>query len=256
MKMQWIGVVFLGLSTVAMATQNVETAPIQGKLSVEVLAKGASKSISYNDDKGQPISKQAFLDQIRNGREFSYKRDEVHASTAFMLVSPNATFKVDSEKAVNTALHENYKVHSGDKFPAFKLTTLGGDDVSRMSLQGHPSVIQFFFAQCVTCFTGNAVLDAYAKSHPEVSVLAVTNDDKHAAGTYAQTHHLTWPVAYAGQSLIDGLGIKAFPTFALVGADGRLLDIRLGGQIGGRDGDLSEHDLDKWVRHTLSHHPR
>ena len=83
MKMQWVSVALMAISTVAMAKQavQVETGRVSGNLSVDILATGAAETITYSDVKRQPISKQAFLDAIGHGSTFIYERDEAHAST-------------------------------------------------------------------------------------------------------------------------------------------------------------------------------
>jgi len=245
MKMQWIGALLLAIASVAVAAQDVQVAHRQGSVSVDALAIGAAKSISYNDDKGRPISKRIFLDAVTHGRQFTYKRDEAHESTAFTLFAPGA--KVVRE----SPLQQDYKIKAGQAFPAFRLATVGGGSVDDASLRGRPTVLHFFFAGCVLCFGDNPALNAYAQKHPEVRVLAVTHDDAQAATTYVQQRQLAWPVAYAGQGLFDTLGVTAFPTMALVGADGSLLDIRLVGSMQAAGGSLSERDLDRWVRQTL-----
>ena len=80
----------------------------------------------------------------------------------------------------------------------------------------------------------------------------MTSDDAHDASAYAEQHALAWPVAYAGQMVFDALGVKVFPALALVSADGRLLDPGVSGKIAGRDGRVSEADLERWVREGLS----
>lgn len=256
MKMQWIAGLLLSIVATAIAAQEVQTAARSGSVSVDVLASGASKSISYSDDQGRSISKSAFLRAVTRGHQFSYKRDEASESTAFTLLARDAKAKAMSAPALKGALHQDYKLKPGQAFPAFQLATVGGGGIDNAALLGRPTVVHFFFAECVLCFVDNPVLNAYAQKHPEVRVLAVTRDDASIAAAYAQQRQLAWPVAYAGQALLDALGVTVFPTMALVGTDGRLLDIRVPGLMQrSRDG-LSERDLERWVRSTLSREPR
>lgn len=254
MKMQWGGLALLAMSTVLMATQDVkvEATRVSGSLSVDILATGAAKTITYCDGNGKPISKQAFLAAIQRGGKFIYKRDEARASTVFTLTSPDAHSNPEVAVALNNSLHEKYRVSHGQKFPDFTLATLDGDIVSAASSNGRPTLIQFFFANCTSCFVDNPALNAFARTHPDVRVLAMTSDDAQDASAYAEQHALAWPVAYAGQKVFDALGVKVFPALALVSADGRLLDLRVSGRIAGRDGRVSEEDLERWVREGLS----
>lgn len=252
MKKQWIAGLLLSVAATAIAAQEVQTAVRSGNVSVDVLASGASKSISYSDDQGRPIAKSAFLRAVTHGRQFSYKRDEASESTAFTLLARDAKAKAASAPALKGALHQDYKLRPGQAFPAFQLATVGGGGIDNAALLGRPTVVHFFFAECVLCFVENPVLNAYAQKHPEVRVLAVTRDDASAAAAYAQQRQLAWPVAYAGQALLDALGVTTFPAMALVSADGRLLDIRIHGLMQRGGDSLSERDLDRWVQRTLS----
>jgi len=252
MKKQWIAGLLLSVAATAIAAQEVQTAVRSGSVSVDILASGASKSISYSDDQGRPIGKSAFLRAVTHGRQFSYKRDEAGESTSFTLLARDAKAKATSASTLKSAVHQDYKLKPGQAFPAFQLATVGGGSVDSASLLGRPTMVHFFFAECVLCFVENPVLNAYAQKHPEVRVLAVTRDDASTAATYAQQRQLAWPVAYAGQALLDALGVTVFPTMALVSADGRLLDIRVHGLMQRGDDSLSERDLDRWVRRTLS----
>lgn len=251
MKMLWITGLLLSVAATAIAAQQVQTAARLGSVSVDVLASGASKSISYSDDQGHAISKRAFLDAVTHGRQFSYKRDEARESTAFMLLAPEVDVRKGSASALGNPLRQDYKLKPGQVLPAFRLDTLDGGSVDNAALSGRPTVVHFFFAQCVPCFVDNPALDAYARKHPEVRVLAVTRDDASTAAPYAQQRGLAWPVAYSGQQLLDALGVTVFPSMALVSADGRLLDIRIHGQLQRAGGSLSEQDLDRWVRGVL-----
>lgn len=252
MKMLWIAGLLLSVATTAIAAQQVQAAARSGSVSVDVLASGASKSISYSDDQGRPIGKSVFLRAVTHGRQFSYKRDEARESTAFMLLAPDVDVRKGSASALGNPLHKDYKLKPGQAFPTFRLDTVGGGSIDNASLSGQPTVVHFFFAQCVLCFVDNPALNAYARKHPEVRVLAVTRDDASTAATYAQQRGLAWPVAYSGQELLDALGMTVFPSMALVSADGRLLDIRIHGQLQRVGGSLSEQSLDRWVRSTLS----
>lgn len=143
-------------------------------------------------------------------------------------------------------------------FPDFALDTLAGDRASSASLRGLPTLMQFFFAKCITCFVDNSALNTFTRSHPQVRVLALTSDDARAAKAYADQHQLAWPVAFGGQNVLDALGIRVFPTMALISADGRLLELGESGKIAGSDGRVTAQDLDSWVRAGLSgqHHGR
>lgn len=221
---------------------------------IEMMSTGASKTITFSDEKGHPISKAQFLAGLKKTGSFSHNRDEVHHSTAFKLMPAGKEIdvKTTAGSSLEQALHIHYKIKPGQPFPSFELTDVRGKAVSNASLRGTPTVVNFFFADCIGCIAETPTLNAYAKAHPQVHVLAVTYDDAKTARQYMSQRHFAWPIAYAGQHLIDALGVTAYPTIALIGANGRLLDIRLSGSIQTGGDTITAKDMDRWVMRTLA----
>lgn len=221
---------------------------------VGMMSVGANKTITFSDDKGQTISEMAFLDGVKAGRAFSYKRNVAAQSTAFTLEAKKAASDAPNKgaAALEHTLNVSYKVKPGQALPAFHLATVGGGSVDNAALRGKPALINFFFADCVGCIAETPALNAYAKAHPEVRVLAVTFDKASDAADYVKQQQFAWPVAYGGQSWFDTLGVSTYPALALVGADGRLLDIRISGTIQSGGDTISAKDLNRWVAGTLA----
>lgn len=235
----------------AQAAPKLQPADLSGL--VTMLSAGASKTIDFRDEHGRPISEAAFLQGVSQGHSFLHKRDEAARSTTFTL---GAVETATLDKAqLERKLGVHYKVKPGQPLPAFDLATVGGGRVGKASLSGHPALINFFFADCVGCIAETPALNAYAKAHPDMRVLAVTFDDGAAAATYVKQRHFAWPVAYGGQHWLDALGVSAFPALALVGADGRLLDIRISGSIQSGGDAITASDLQRWVAGTLAKQP-
>ena len=91
-------------------------------------------------------------------------------------------------------------------------------------------------------------MNAYRRQHPEVQVLALTFDDLKTAQGFVKQRGLQWPILVEGMDLINTAGVSAFPTFALVGPDGRVRAIAPSATIMGRDAkELSVGALSTWV---------
>ena len=245
------------LSAPAMARQAAPaTTPSQDDLAgmVRMMSVGADKTVTFSDDKGRSISEAAFLDGVKAGRTFSYKRDSAAQATAFTLQAAKAGPSTPNKGAValEHTLKVAYRIKPGQALPAFHLATVGGGSVDNAALRGKPALINFFFADCVGCIAETPALNAYAKAHPEVRVLAVTFDKAGDAAAYVKQHRFAWPVAYGGQAWLDTLGVSTYPALALVGADGRLLDIRISGTIQSGGDAITAADLNRWVAGTLA----
>lgn len=240
----------------ATAQSALPAMPIASDMSglIQMMSAGADKTVTYRDDKGQSISEAAFLDGVKAGRTFGYTRNNATQSTAFTLNAAKVSSNAPNEgaAALEHTLNVDYKVKPGQVLPAFHLATVGGGSVDNAALRGKPALINFFFADCVGCIAETPALNAYAKAHPEVRVLAVTFDKASDAADYVKQQQFAWPVAYGGQSWLDTLGVSTYPALALVGADGRLLDIRISGAIQSGGDTISAKDLNRWVAGTLA----
>jgi thiol-disulfide isomerase/thioredoxin len=137
-----------------------------------------------------------------------------------------------------------YKLHAGDPFPSFKVITS-----ARGRWQAAPqhkfTLVNFFFADCGTCEREIPMLNEYADLHPQVQRLAVTFDDPKTAFDSPQAHHLRWPMLADARRIVDIVGVPAFPTFALVGPDGRLLAIAT--RIASEGEPMDAATLSAWV---------
>lgn len=140
----------------------------------------------------------------------------------------------------------------GQPLPTFRLTDLDGHVIDNAALRGHVTLMNFFFATCAPCIQETPALTAYAKAHPQMHVLAVTFDDAKTGRDYVAAHHFSWPVLADGMDFIHAVGVNAYPQLALVGANGRLLDIRVSGSIHKGGGTVTPRDLDRWVSGVLA----
>lgn len=192
--------------------------------------------VQYFDEAGRQISFAAFSELLAKGRSFDFSH-------------PNKSWgqaRINSTKAT-TRTRPGYKVRAGDAFPAFKLKNVNGQVVSNADLVGHYTLINFFFADCGPCIAEVPSLNAFALKHPETRVLAVTFDSPRIARDFASQRGFQWPILAKGQSLISSVGVFAFPAFAMVGPDGRVLGIATSTAINSTKRVVDETSLSSWV---------
>ena len=121
------------------------------------------------------------------------------------------------------------------------------------SFRGKPLLINFYSAYCPPCIREIPKLNALMQLNPELQVLAITPDPPEDAIAYAKQRHLAWPIATPGQDyLFNTLGIKAFPTFAILDANGNLVSATYGNQLGGEDGHATLAGIAEWLESSLA----
>lgn len=204
----------------------------------------------YHDAHGKVIDAQTFMKRAKAGQSYKMVHVPKKGIAVYTLFPPG--FKPMIPVA-------GLKIHPGQHLPAFRKQTLGGKTITEASLRGRPTLMNFFFAACAPCNAETPDLNAYSKQHPRVRVLALTFDDKAAARDFVARRHFAWPVIYAGQALLDRIGVHSYPVLALFDTRGRLIDTSISGALAGKDskaGIPTARDIDHWVTAELAkaHH--
>lgn len=143
----------------------------------------------------------------------------------------------------------NLSLAAGDKFPLKQLNDLSGNAMSEKAFQGKYVLINFYSEHCAPCIREVPVLNQIQARNKDIHVLAITPDKAEEAKQYLQQHALKWPVAAgADQLLFNQIGVKSFPSFALLDANGKLVTTVYANQLGGEDGNATLEGIEKWLR--------
>jgi thiol-disulfide isomerase/thioredoxin len=128
--------------------------------------------------------------------------------------------------------HQIRPLRAGDRAPDFTLPRADGMGRLTLSSQaGKPVVVEFWADWCSKCITHMPALQAWARTHPDVPVLAI-----HQGGDMEGVHAFVSERRWKGPVyLVDGQGeasaayrVDTLPTFVVVHPDGRVAAIRLG----------------------------
>jgi cytochrome oxidase Cu insertion factor (SCO1/SenC/PrrC family) len=133
------------------------------------------------------------------------------------------------------------------ELPKFALRDLAGKRVTDASLRGKPTLISFYFAQCVPCILEVGPLNGYAAKHPEMNFLAVTFDEPEVARAFVARYKFAWRVLPDARDFVDRVRVKNYPTMALFDANGRLLGTRRGGARDELEAANVAPQLTRWV---------
>ena len=133
------------------------------------------------------------------------------------------------------------------ELPPFDLRDLAGKRVTSAGLQGKPTLINFYFAQCVPCILEVGPINGYAAKHPEMNFLAVTFDEPAVARAFVDRYKFRWRVVPDARDFIDRMKVKQYPMMALFDSRGRLLGTRRGGVRDELEAVTVEPQLARWV---------
>jgi peroxiredoxin len=135
--------------------------------------------------------------------------------------------------------------------PPFELRDLAGKRVTSASLEGKPTLVNFFFAQCVPCILEVGPINGYAAKHPEMNFLAVTFDEAAVAREFVARYRFRWRVVPDARDFIDRMKVKQYPLMALFDARGKLLGMRRGGVRDELEAATVAPQLARWVEGLL-----
>jgi peroxiredoxin len=214
------------------------------KLTETMLRQGfnipAKAKITYLDANGKPMTFAQFA--ARMPHTFSKDMD---------VVSGDTTLRLDPDKKPGVMKSTQFTegLAPGHAFPDFHLKTVSGQSVDQKTLRGKPTLISFYFAECVPCIAELPALNAFARKHPDIRVLAFTPDSKKTTMEFRRKRHFKWPVAYAAQDLILAARVKTYPEMVLVDDQGRI--VRMGHSP--NSGSTTEGDIERWISNTSQH---
>jgi thiol-disulfide isomerase/thioredoxin len=117
---------------------------------------------------------------------------------------------------------------AGDLAPAFSLQTLDGKTLTRENLKGKVVVLDFWATWCAHSVRAMPELKDLKKKNaaqPVVVVSVSVDDNKKAIEEFVRTHAMDWPQAWdpGMETTMSVFGVQSFPTYIVIGADGRIV---------------------------------
>jgi peroxiredoxin len=153
-----------------------------------------------------------------------------------------------SAEGVNYQLLPEFGVPVGATFPLDNLVDPTGNQLQKKQLLGKRLLINFYTIYCAPCIKEVPKLNQIKNRRDDINVLAITSDSAATAAAYVKKYGLNWPIAANARALLfDQLDVQAFPAFALLDADGRLLATVQANQLGGEDGHATVDGIEAWI---------
>ena len=199
---------------------------------IATLQLGASPNLRYLDAAGAPIDYAAFALLLGDGKTFSSTKDSEAGAAVLRIRTPGQPGRFSFKR--------------GDAFPPFELPALQGGTQRLGTYHGRYTLISFFFAECAPCIAEVPMLNAFARQHGDMNVVAITYEDADTARQFASSRGFAWPILHDGQALIDTLGVSTYPTLMLLDPSGHVAGVAIGMSM--RDDEAKRMaDLHRWI---------
>lgn len=197
---------------------------------------GASPQVRYLDSNGKPLTYAAFAQLLQQRRSYSMTRDR-QTGSAVLRLRPSGAHPGEPGR---------FSFGRNDPFPPFELPSLHGGTQRLSDFHGRYTLISFFFAECGPCIAEVPTLNAFAREHSDINIVAITFEDAGSARGFVDDHGLSWNVLYDGEALTDTLGVGTYPTLMLIDPSGHVAGAAVGMSLGD-DSVKRLADLDGWI---------
>ena len=112
--------------------------------------------------------------------------------------------------------------------PPLSGVDMTGKAVDIATLTGKPVVLYFWASWCGACKLTSPTVDAYAQSHPDVTVIGVAMEDAADARKYLTDHERHFRILAASEKIQHDWPVRALPTTVVLDKAGRIAWQRVG----------------------------
>lgn len=181
--------------------------------------------VVYKDQAGKELTRDELVTARKDGLEYAVSKQKRPDGDYDFTVSLITREQIEAMHKPGT------NVKKGDLFPEFKLTRMDGGTIDNKSLAGRYTLLSFYFAECAPCIKEVPELNAVAAARKDLNFLAVTYDSVEDSKKFVANTGLNWPVVPQANALIHQVGIKGYPTLALLDPEGKVVELGYGGVL-------------------------
>lgn len=118
---------------------------------------------------------------------------------------------------------------AGQPAPNFKVISTSGQPVSLENYRGYVLVLDFFATWCQPCRESIPHLiemnRKYGKQGLQVLGMSADEDGERLVKVFADEHHITYPIALAGESALVDYGVRSVPVMLIIDKKGRVAEV-------------------------------
>lgn len=229
----------LSLTCLAPLTHADDTAAVPESVQAIISAMRLEKvkDLTFRDAAGKQITADEFAKQIKEGKPYNTMKRLPPGKEM------SAVLSITTAEAIRANAPPPVKIKAGEPFPAFALARLDGTKVDNATLRGRYSLINFYFALCAPCAKEIPEMNALSKSRADLNFVGVTFDSAEDTRKFAGEFKFDWMLLPESTKLLKELGVRSYPTFALLDPDGNVVAIARHDQI------IKEHkSVTAWVQ--------
>jgi thiol-disulfide isomerase/thioredoxin len=123
---------------------------------------------------------------------------------------------------------------AGKQAPKFHLTSIDGAKLDSEAWKGKPVLLDFWTTWCAPCRKDLPVLEKIYNEHREQGLVVIGvngGEEAELVRKFLAAEHISYPVALTeGSDILAAYGVAAFPTYVLIGADGKIAGHQIGSQ--------------------------
>lgn len=116
--------------------------------------------------------------------------------------------------------------------PAFELIDVVSTKkkVKNADFAGKPYILEFWATWCPACRAAGPYIEKWAKAHPGIPVIGISDESPEVISAYAKREGLSFVQTHDAEGKVQGAyGMGSIPAFILVGRDGKVVDLTVGG---------------------------
>jgi peroxiredoxin len=189
----------------------------------------------YLDENKKPLTAAEFEQRVKDGAHGNVMKmmKDGQVVEVIMQIAP---------KNAPPAPKIKYKIKPGAAFPAFSVEQLAGGKIDNKALLGRYTLINFYFAACAPCVEEVPELNQLAADRSDMNFIGITFDSPLEATKFVVERQFVWKLLPDASKTIEAVGVKTYPTFALLDPKGVLVAIAQSGEI-----VKSDKSITAWV---------